>query len=227
MAATQQLLASYSIASGPAAPEVLWWKCNNGSGTTVTADVGPNGTFNGTWATGASGSGFSLEFNGTSQDAFSASSVNIGANVATITAWLNMDDYTSLVRGAFQQGVINDPNTISVWVNSVIRVTALGTTGERTETFTPPSTGSWVFMCFLFDSSTASGNVMLYYNAVEQTEIAILINTKTGTSNFSAGTFTVANYAGFYADGKMDDIRIYNRLLGTAEISALYAAGSQ
>jgi hypothetical protein len=206
-------------------PETLWWKCNNGSGTTVTADVGPNGTTNGTWVTGLGGSDYAINYSGSSQSTTSNSTIAAGVNIVTVTFWVNLDDIIS-TRGVFSFG-FQTANSINCYLNGNLRCELWGDTGHRDEIFTPPVISVTRFICIIYDGSTETGDIKVYYDAVEQTELSVAINTKTGTSNFATNTFEFANTsgAGFYLDGRGDDIRMYNRALSGSEITTLYSGG--
>lgn len=226
MGAPQQALLGKS-ASGPASPvpDILWWKMSDGSGTTVTASVGPNGVTTAAWVTGSSGSGFALDFNGSSQDASTVATVTYGVNVITITAWLFLDATSGVV---FDSSVGALDNGFDTYINGAQfhslmydNVSAL----YRDEYFTTPSTGSWFNIAIVFDSAANanSGRVRVYINGVSQT-MTVAANNKTTANNFPVKTFYAGSFGGsFFYDGRIDDLRIYGRELTGAEILQVVA----
>ena len=225
MGAINQALASYSAASGGSAPtpDILWWKLNEGSGASITGDGsngGDDGTTNGTWVSGINGSTYAVDLSGSSQKAYSNSSISPGTNVVTITFWVNFDAYTT-PRGIASLGVDTSANSFNIHWNSNIVCEIYGTTGLRKENFIAPSVSTVVFVACVLDASASSGvgNVKLYYDAVEQTMNSLVTNTKTGSSNYQTGVFTLGDYFGLFLNGQLDDVRIYSYELTGAQIT--------
>lgn len=194
------------------APDILWWSFTNGSGTTINSEVGANGTTDGTWATGKSGTGYSIETDGSSQEASTSSSVTYSTNILTISFWLWTDVVVGSYRVYLESGLTAD--TFSIYYdssNARFTVYSRGTTGAREEGITHPANSAWNHILIVCDNSTATGDVIFYVNGV-LTGSTIAANNKTGTANYSATTLYVAARTGssLRHDGKLDDIRIYS-----------------
>jgi hypothetical protein len=217
MGAIQQIL--LGIASQ--APDILWWKFTDGSGSTVTAAVGPNGTTNATWGTTPAGKG-QLTFNGSSHYLYSVASVAFNVQVATVCANVRWDSFTNndmlmletTANSNGQQGAIMvNPNASnSSNVDVVLR-------SNRNEGGTRPAAGVYRHYAFVFDNSTAAGDVKWYLDGIEQS-LTIQSNTKTASGNLLTAVLYVMNRGGtgLFAGGRVSDFRIYGRELTAAEI---------
>lgn len=214
-------------------PNVLWWPFTDGSGNTLTASVGPNGTLaNPSWSAGpGGGTGRAVTFNGTSSTLQSASSVSVGNNQCSLCAWIYQDTFNASGGKAWFEGNANYNNTpfptCSVFPNeasSRIQTGICSATGSyRVQSFSQPSAAAWHHYVFYFDNSSATGNIRLWIDAVEQTSQATLNNNKTGTSNFSSAiNYLMARGAASVFDaGRLSGIRVYSRLLTNGEITAI------
>jgi len=79
-----------------------------------------------------------------------------------------------------------------------------------------PALNSWVHIVFTQD---INGNFRFYLNG-EQTNSGNLNNIQNSNISFRIGAGTGAN--SFFWDNKIDDVRLYNRILNNEEITALY-----
>jgi hypothetical protein len=203
-------------------PDILWWKFGEGSGTSIGATVGPNGTTDAAWVVGKSGSGFALEFNGTTQDANSTSPVTYAANIITVCAWLWFDaavgPYTVFESST---NFAATPNTFAVRTFGVTAYTYnAGATGYLEKTWaTAGATGTWVHLAVVFSPTDTKP----YVNGVEMAT-TIGTNTRTGTANYSAQPLFVgaSNNSIYFMDGRVDDLRIYSGDR-SADIAAIMA----
>ncbi len=205
-------------------PEFLWWKLNEGSGTAVagSAVTSDDGTTDAAWVTGKSGSGYALDFNGTSHDLGTSGSITFGVSTITVCMWCFFDDVTT------QQIVFETTTNYNVSTNAVsvglnagkIYGTIRGSTLYRQEDASV-STGSWVHVGVVLNNSTVTGDVKIYLDGVLQAE-NITINTKTGSGVLAAGPIFVGarNRASFFYNGRIDDVRIYTGDRG-ASMSAI------
>lgn len=189
-------------------PDILWWKFGEGSGTSIGATVGPNGTTDASWVVGKSGSGFALDFNGTTQDAATSAAVSYGANIITICAWVFPRAMVG-TRVLFESSeVYANPNSFGVFADTGnLFVSNTGATGERQEYIASPPAGAWVHLAVVL---TPTDN-KIFLNAVEQST-TVSVNTRTGTANYAAQTLFVAarNASSLFANGVLDDVRIYS-----------------
>jgi hypothetical protein len=84
----------------------------------------------------------------------------------------------------------------------------------------------WTFVCFSFIENTANG-LRLYINGVEDANSPVstvgIIGIDSGTQPLRIG---MRSDAVWHHDGSIDDVRIYNRVLSSTEITALYNSGN-
>lgn len=201
---------------GSFTPDILWWKMNDGSGTTVTATVGPNGTTDADWITGKSGAGFALDFIPANSDNATSAGPTYGTNIITVAmwSWLDVTNSTMIIA---ESGT--DPSTTNhTWIIyctvGTIRVFIHGTgaaTLSREESTPAANTGAWNHYLFVIDNSTTAGDVKIYLNGTLRSE-TITDNDKAGAGSFSSQPLNVAarNNASLFMDGRMDDLRIYS-----------------
>lgn len=214
------------------AADILWYKFNEGSGTTLTADVGPNGTTSaGTgYVTGAdSVATHAFDFGGDCTSA-SGSSVTYGANVITVCFWANNEDWT-LPGTATILSSKDDTTTANTWRiyidgdDDVLLFQNQGTTvGQFNQvSLAVPSNSTWHHFAVVFDASTAPGTTTVYLNGAAQS-VTQGDALKDGTSNFAANAIRLGNLGGseFYG-GSLDDVRIYGSALSAGQIGAVYA----
>ena len=77
--------------------------------------------------------------------------------------------------------------------------------------------GAFHHLALTYDGTNAS----VYCDGVLMDERAFAINTASGTANIGARIFPTE-----FFDGAVGDVRIYNRALSSAEIQAIYLAGT-
>ena len=224
-------------------PDILWWKFTDGSGTTVTADVGPNGTLSGgySWVTGKSGSGYAAAFDGVDAALISASNVTYGTDVVTVTCWVKCPQtqvavsWINIVRSTAQIKSNDHPGwTMSARggysynLEGIIKSTSWGAENLRAEN---DSSGLfpddvWTHVAMVFDSPANSnaGEIKIYVDG-SLVSTTIGRNTKTVSANYTADTIRVmfCPHLSYYTAGSIDDLRIYGYELDATQIAAVYA----
>jgi len=210
--------------AGPAIPQppsgVAYWTFDNAdtSGSTATDVWGGNdGTINGA-TTGVSGANDqyttneAYRFDGTDDDVNVGDTLPHGApgQEVTAAAWINLDSVTD-------EAVIGSPGN---WVmrienGQVFWRTSGGNNGGDGSNL---STGTWFHVVVTWD---AGSNSVAYVDG-SQTD-----NTSFGdTSDENEDFFIGDNGQGVYFDGEIDDVRVYDKVLSSSEVSDLYSTGS-
>jgi len=196
-------------------PDVLWWKLNEGSGTSITGDAtngGDDGVTDAAWLTGKSGGGYCADFNGTSQDAASSAAITYGTNKITVCFWAYFDSTSGTTILLESSANWNSNNNSWICYLDSGRINAgVRDSAGRVEYVTAPSTGAWVHIALLLDNSTTTGNVDIYYDGVSQST-TVSTNSKTSIQTFSAYTLYAAARAraSLWSNFRMDDLRIYS-----------------
>jgi hypothetical protein len=208
---------------------VGWWKFDEGTGTVAFDSSGNNnnGTLTGTtiptWISGIVGSN-ALSFNGTSSyvNLNNPTSLQISNN-QSISLWIYPYDFSSR-RNPYAKAYGGE-GTITQETNGSLSY-YYGTGAGNTTPYQGFNSGSvlklntWNYITLVRDLT----NMKLYWydngNLVNQTTASYSV-ASTSSLPVTIGT----GYAGNY-NGSIDDVRIYNRALSSAEINQIYTSGS-
>lgn len=171
-----------------------------------------------------------LKFNGTTQyiNAVSFSFTLLKTTAATISAWVN-------TSAAAQQTVTSnwEVNVNPGWqfalnssgqaVFSTLNATA--SSFRQVRGGTSVNGGKWRLITCTYDGSNTAAGIKIYIDGSIDS-LTTLSDTDPGTLVNSVNIFQIARRADganpFLFSGSLDDIRIYNRALSGAEVSALY-----
>lgn len=194
---------------------------------------GNNGTATGTTA-GADGKIYkSRSFNGTSDYVTISANNSIGNLTSdfTIAAWLLFNNFTANTFGIWSTA--ESPSSVvgfDFYAGTVSGIFFLETKGVKTYQFTFTGlvqSGVWVHAAVVLDSAF---DASLYLNGIFRETIT---HTVGGNANTTQATFIGASpNAGatpsrFWFDGRIDDMRIYNRGLSAPEMHQLFLFGTQ
>src|SRR5213079_3004540 len=188
---------------------------DEGTGTTVADASGNNhtGTISGaTWTT-AGRYGSALTFDGTTAKVTAPNAASLGLTTGmTLEAWVNPTVAPTGWRTVIDKNV--DGYYLMASSDQGNRPAVGGTwTAGNQNTFGPSGlpANAWTHLAATFDGAT----VRLYMNGVQVASRAqtTLLTTSTGTLQIGANGYAGENFA-----GRIDEVRIYNRALTTAEI---------
>lgn len=220
---------------GGTTPDILWWKFNDGSGTAINADVGGDGTTNGSWQTGASGSGYSLGFDGSSDYAQSDASVTYGSPSITVCAWVYASDWNAAGENVIWESGPNYGSgpirfILNFQANSINAMIYQSGAG-KIDSFTAPaeslSANTWYHFAVVYenDANSGAGAIEVYVDGAVVTTTEF--SAKSGTGNFAAETLNLGarNAAGSWFGGRIDDLRIFGSALDATTIADIYAEG--
>ena len=190
---------------------------NSGPTAYDESAYGNNGTISGaTWISGKSGSG--LSFDGTNDQVIVSSFSGIPTRAYTVSAWVKLNE---LGR---EQHIAEFGNT-QLFTYSGSNAIAVGSTGGKNPvTNSTLTTGTWYFITAIYNSNSAqNGGFKIYINgdlkAYNETAGPF-----TPTGNLYIGAlYNLAS--GYYFNGSIDEVAIYNRTLTAAEIADHYSAG--
>lgn len=190
-------------------PDILFWPCNDGSGTTITATVGAGSTnFDGTWSD-LTGGNYALALNG-SQKADSSANITYGASSITVKFKIKA---TSWSGGATPREIINSAgsNRFRIYnaYNNIYFLIYNGSPQRyvNVSTSTYLATGSWHDVAIHFNSVATTGSFELWIDGV-------LMTPSTGGSgnlsnaNFDAGILTVGAASNGHV-GEIDALEIW------------------
>lgn len=212
---------------------ILRLKFDEGAGDAIADSSGNGHDFTksgGTWITGKSGSGNALSFNGSSDYASSDATINWGVDVITVCAWVKWDSFSNDDAALWElssnfnntDGAIwSSPNAGAGggnWVGTIQDST--GSFDFREEYATRPAAATWVHVAIVYDNSTTTGDVKIYFDAVEQST-TISTNDKSSSGNIVTDVLYLFSRAGssLFGAGDMDDLRIYAGELDAAQLT--------
>lgn len=217
-----------------------WWKFDDGTGTTAidSSGNGNSGTLkNGpTWSSAARIGPFAVDLDGTDSKVIDAGTPallnNVWATGASLCFWI----YPRAVGGAFYAkggflssgfgfrfcnseagGCPGTANTFRLVVSfSVVSAQWYGPANFLT-------LNQWNYVAIVYDGSSASNTPIVYING-----ISITVNTVAAPVGSIADDSASILYVGAFSDAanntidaKIDDFRIYKRLLSASEVLAL------
>ena len=211
---------------------VGYWPMDEGSGTGIEdfTGQGNNGTLSvGTsplgWVDGKFGSG--VDFDG-EDDGIDMGNVLGQTGSFSVSAWINPDDLSST-----GQRIIAKDSNAKGWAFSFgdggaskVRFFTRETTGGSIVTdsaATITSTSTWYHVVGVFDTNADTRTI--YIDGVEDGQVTNV----TGTPDDSFANLTIgkAYLGGSYFDGRIDDVRIFNRALTAGEVENLYNADAR
>jgi len=197
---------------------VGWWKFDEKAGGVArdSSGKGNDGKFIGTptWEAG---------FVGTGSIGCRAGYIQLPdiqrelTSEATLSLWIKLDSPARIGQGIFLFGT--GQGTRYVWENGRFYVSAFR--DDRPD-FMPPGTPArdvWHHMAIT--NAPGAGNWKVYLNGAE-----VYSTTGKGVVNLRKDG-RIGHGGGSYADGNLDDVRIYDRALSAEEVKALYGTGGE
>lgn len=165
----------------------------------------------------------SWSFNGTNQIIISPESSVLNTQTPTVEVWVKTNALSQ--NGFFfEKGNVNTQYSLfQEGGNIVWRTMGLSDQSMYATTSTYMSTSSWAHIIATYESGTKS----LYINGVRVNNATGV----TGTIGTNANGISIGAYGGYngsrgyYYNGEIGAVRVYNRALSAAEISQNFAAG--
>jgi len=209
---------------------VAYWPLNEGSGT-VAADAsgkGNTGTLtNGpTWGRGKAGKGVVFDGGNDVITIPTQDTLFTENGAITISAWI----YARSYGGSSLGRIIDRSNTSDgpcfQFVLGKLYFQVDGATDLIRSGGTTIPLNQWVHVSATWDGSTTASNVKLYVNGREDSYVDTI--SAVSLNDNSTAPFRIGNRTGSSGfDGTMDEVRIYNRVLTSAEILSLYKNSQQ
>ena len=202
---------------------VGYWKMDEGVGTTIadSSGIGNTGTLSGAtipeWSSGKFGNSINLSSNNDYINIGEGGGLfDFGSNNFSISFWMNPDSLsTAFTRilgkasgASWENGYAFSTlnNTFAFWINGQTNVAAASL----------PSTGVWHHIIGTYDHS----KIKLYIDGIEVASTPYTQNIIDTSLDFRIGT--IFNGGNTEFDGKLDEVRLYNRALSPSEVSDLY-----
>ena len=198
---------------------VAYYPFDENSGTSTTKDESIN-TANGTlvsaptWTTGKLGA--ALQFNGTSQVVDMGNGTQFQTSQHSVSAWVK---YTS---NTTDQVVAGKGQSYALVVGSKPGVRQFsGTPSTCSSTGLTTNDGAWHHLVVTVDAGVTNGTKLYLDGALVQ---SCTVTIAAQTENFAVGALDAGStYSNFYT-GAIDEVKVFNRILSAAEVSAEYSA---
>lgn len=240
------LLGITTVSVASAQTPLVWYKLNEGTGTTVLdsgSGTALNATLSGTatWTTSTpSGSGAALSIVDNATDANFASSGSVtGTKIDaltkfTITMWVNLQAVptagdrllSTLSLSTYKGFDFNIQSVSSYTFTPTLLVDGVtgGAVGASATAVT--SDHSWLFLSVSYDGSLGSSNTTFYSGATSGSLVNLgTASISSGAVDSSTGSLQVGNTTASTTDrtdtALFDDIRIYGSVLTSTEIDAI------
>ncbi|HYH04344.1 MAG TPA: LamG-like jellyroll fold domain-containing protein, partial [Bacillota bacterium] len=201
---------------------VVWYSFDQTSGSTATDSSGnaKNATLTGaTWAAGHSGNAVSLS--GSNQYVSLPAGIVSALNDFTIATWVRLNTVSTWSR-IFDFGTGTTVNMfLTPTSGSTIRfaITTSGSGGEqRINGSAALPGGSWKHVAVTLNGNTG----VLYVDGVEVGRNSSMTLKPSNLGNTTLNYIGKSQYNDAYLNGLVDDFRIYDRALSTAEVNGLF-----
>src|SRR3989339_861358 len=201
------------------------WHFEEGTGNSAgdSSVSGSSGTINGaTWTTGKVGNG--LQFNGTDNYVSIPNSAGLNTTDAvTISIWA----YPTRIPVMHDDIVSKDDRIGIRWDGASLRpafIFKIADGGSNWRWIILPdevSLNTWVHLVATYDKNGGANNMRLYVDGVQKG-----VETYTDTIESTANLWTIGRFDTRYFQGKLDEVKIYNRALTAAEVLAEYNSGN-
>lgn len=207
-----------------ATPPLAWWKLDDGAGSTAVDSIaGHDATLTGgTWTNGAVDGALDFDGSTVQGDAAHASGLTL-ADRFTISAWFSSRDLSGthviIAKGSSSYNYYLATNGAEL---SLRFTDELSSSKTYTTSGLNLQVGQWYHVLVTLDANT--DEVHYWLDGVDRYQ-------QTGASFGVPYADTNSVHLGYsgsgdHFDGVLDDIRLWDRVLGDAEIAALAAAGT-
>ncbi len=201
-----------------------YWNFEEGSGTTANdrSGNGNNGSIEGGAPFTDGKIGQALDLDGTDDRVLVTTNSGLETNTnVTVALWINPDDAAKATSQQLASKYSSTPQNgyvlyIPASVNTIKWELRLGSCCQAVQALTALVNGTWQHVVATYDGAT----LKVYINGVLENSSASS-GTLTSTNNLALG----ADWSGATVqpfDGRMDEVRLYNRALSAGEIAALY-----
>lgn len=208
---------------------LLWYKINEGSGSTATDSAGSNdGTITGaSWTTTAKTGGQALDFDGTDDHIDMGTNFGpTGSDDRTYTCWIQVPSGSQESAdhsiwgyadggGEIHHGFLRGTSKLAYQCRNTS-----GANSTDVETANTYNDGNWHFFVCKFDGT--NDQIEVDVDAGSDTDSTAFADSVATTSNTYVGARNIGGSEDDPIDAIIDDYRIYNRVLSDGEIQTIY-----
>lgn len=200
-----------------------YWNFDEGTGSLASDSSGNNNDANlingPQWTTGRIGG--ALSFDGVDDYADTgAGAVLNNITSKTLVAWIRRDTTSATSQVIASKGWefnIDDTGVLGYWH----RWSSGSWGGGLWEGSTPINVGQWYQVAVVYDASSQSNDPIFYINGVQEIPTEVSHGHSGSSVDDSAIHLAIGSTYDFF-DGQIDDFRVYDRVLTSAEVLALY-----
>lgn len=148
-------------------------------------------------------------------------------NLFSHSFWIKTDDVDggNIIAKMQSSSIARGVNV--VLANGLLRVQLISYNAInnkiQVEGTTPLSDDEWHHVVVTYDGSSSASGVIIYIDGYPETK-TVVRDSLTGTIINSTTPTIGSRNSGYYYNGGIDDVRIYNRALSVAEVAALYTS---
>jgi hypothetical protein len=212
---------------------MMHWSLDEGSGTHAgdASGSGNTGTITNrpTWVDGSRGK--ALQFDGVNDYISTTSINNSGTNVLSVAFWLLQNSFTNNNRLAMEATTDSNGSTTGLYINpnssspcdGLFSINVRGNVGLNKSCYDQPSAGYWHYYVITADKGQSVNESDLYIDGVLQTPTS-RPSVSNNTNNFGDDPWYFMSRGGssLFNEGKLDEFRLYNKVLSAKEVQALY-----
>jgi hypothetical protein len=174
-------------------------------------------------------------FNGTSSGVTTSADANIDFNrdnAFSIFGWIKTTNDATKTIISHMEGGSAAGYLLRIGTGAKLEVIIVNASGgppkmiDVRATDTRLDDGAWHYVGFTYDGSSDAGGMNLYVDGALE-GMSALQNDVTGSTTAAAGlSFGINTPVSGWFDGNMDEIGVWNRVLGSTEVTELYNSGA-
>lgn len=201
---------------------VGWWKFNNNTTDSSPSPFTstPTALTNATGQGGASNTAYS--FDGSTSNLQVPYNASLSTSVQTVSIWIYPTSQTTNILYVSKRTAISNSWQLSyLGATSGVSYDCGGSTARYTTGYIP-ALNTWTN---LVASCTSGGLISIYANGVKLGTTTVT-PTNLATANGSLYIGRDSSAAQYYFNGRMDDVRLYSRVLTDEEVMTIYNSGA-
>ncbi|MFO0819078.1 MAG: Ig-like domain-containing protein [Pirellulales bacterium] len=208
----------------PTSGLVSFWKGDGNASDSVGSN--PGALNNGATASTAGVQGSTFSFDGVNDHVAISDAANLRPTNLTIESWVN---FNAVPGGSTVYSLVAKPvgsadeDSFAVWYSlGALRayVGSSGTTSSSIAYNWTPTTGTWYHVAFTFDDP--SDTLRLYVNGALATSGTTSRTIGYDGQSVYLGADTTSSVLSYPFNGKLDEVRFYNRALTATEVQSTY-----
>lgn len=222
-----------SLTPGEKAGLAAWYNLDEASGSR-SDNFGGTGAASGSPSTGIPGAlGAAIDFDGADDYVLApdADILDVGTSDFSVEAWVygdsmaNSDVIFAKSNGGAASSTYGFHFSVYDSLYPTLHFASAATALAKIQSDTAIADGQWYHLVAVVDRDNTS-NTVVYINGKATTTTVSNLSDNTGAVSNSVGLAIGAESdAAFFWDGKIDDVRLYNRILASYEVYEHYSAG--